>query len=109
MTGGNWGWCFEMQNLFFLAALIAAAISARSGQNEERWWPTQALPKAVVRTASQQEFPAPRSAHQMMVQSVAGLAAKAVNDGRGDELVWVDNGNADLDDWHARWLAQHPS
>jgi hypothetical protein len=38
--------------------------------------------------AIQPEFPASRVALQMMAQSVAGLAAKAVNEGRGDELVW---------------------
>jgi hypothetical protein len=96
-----------MRKSFFLAGYLAA-ISARAGQNEDRWWPVQALPTAVVRTVNQQEFPAPRIALQMMVQSVAGLAAKAVNEGRGDELVWVYNGNADLEDWYARLLATHP-
>lgn len=44
----------------------------------------------------------------MMVQSVAGLAAKAVNEGRGSEMVWVDNGNVDDERWLARLLAGHP-
>lgn len=44
----------------------------------------------------------------MMVQSVAGLAAKAVNESRGDELVWVDNGDGDLEKWYVRLLARHP-
>ncbi|HEX4121341.1 MAG TPA: hypothetical protein VH619_12040 [Verrucomicrobiae bacterium] len=44
----------------------------------------------------------------MMVQSVAGLAAKAVNEGRGDELVWVNNGDGDLEKWYARLFVQHP-
>jgi hypothetical protein len=44
----------------------------------------------------------------MMAQSVAGLAAKAVNDGRGDELVWVDTDNADVEDWLARLLKRQP-
>ncbi len=30
---------------------------------------------------------------RMMLQSIAGLAAQAVNEGRGDEMVWVDEGN----------------
>jgi hypothetical protein len=45
----------------------------------------------------------------MMVQSVAGLAAKAVNEGRGDEMVWVDSGNPDVEDWLARLLSAHPA
>ena len=44
----------------------------------------------------------------MMLQSVAGLAARAVNDGRADEMVWVNDGNPDLEDWYARLLAAHP-
>src|SRR5208282_3036650 len=86
--------------------LIAAPVWA--GEEVDRWWPTQAFPKAVVRTTNQQQFPEPRVALQMMVQSVAGLAAKAVNEGRGDELVWVNNGDGDLEKWYARLLASHP-
>ena len=44
----------------------------------------------------------------MMVQSVAGLAAKAVNESRGDEMVWVDSGNPDVEDWLTRLLLAHP-
>ena len=39
----------------------------------------------------QNDFPSPRVSYEMMAQSVAGLAAKAVNEGRGDELVWIGN------------------
>src|SRR5208282_216149 len=92
--------------LFVTALLIAVPISA--GAEEDRWWPTQAFPKAVVRTTNQKQFPEPRVALQMMVQSVAGLAAKAVNEGRGDELVWVNNGDGDLEKWYARLLARRP-
>src|SRR5690349_19835372 len=87
--------------------LFLAAICSVDAQ--DRWWPEQALPKTVIRTGSQHDFASPKLAHQMMVQSVAGLAAKAVNEGRGNELVWVDNGNADLDEWFARWRAAHPN
>ncbi len=86
--------------------LIAAPVWA--GEEDDRWWPTQAFPKTMVRTANQQQFPEPRVALQMMVQSVAGLAAKAVNEGRGDELVWVNNGDGDLEKWYARLLARRP-
>ncbi len=76
---------------------------------QERWWPVQALPKTVVRTPSQQGSSVPGAALQMMVQSVAGLAAKAVNEGRGDELVWISNGNVDLEEWYSRLLVAHPN
>src|SRR5438552_1752104 len=85
-----------------LLMALLGALSAVAGEEEQRWWPTQALPKAVVRTINQQQFPEPRLALQMMVQSVAGLAARSVNDGRGNELVWVNNGDGDLEKWYAR-------
>src|SRR5687767_3418336 len=105
----------DMRNWFLLsgpgwiAAILAIGIPAQANQTEleDRWWPLQALPKGVVRTSK--EFPAPRLAFEMMIQSVAGLAARAVNEKKGDELVWVESGNLDLNDWLARWLAMHPN
>lgn len=45
----------------------------------------------------------------MLVQSVAGLSAKGVNEGRCDELVWVGiDDNVDIEDWFARMLKRHP-
>jgi len=44
----------------------------------------------------------------MMVQSVAGLAAKAVNESKGDEMVWVSNGNVDLENGYDRLFTLHP-
>jgi len=93
---------------FLLVALIFLSLAFPGAADENRWWPTQAFPKAVIRTINQQEFPEPRVALQMMVQSVAGLAAKAVNEGHGDELVWVANGGGDLEKWYVRLLAGHP-
>jgi hypothetical protein len=92
--------------LVIVVLLIAAPVFA--GEEGDRWWPEQTFPKTVVRTANQGEFPEPRVALQMMVQSVAGLAAKAVDEGRGDELVWVNNGDGDLEKWYARLIAAHP-
>lgn len=75
---------------------------------ESRWWPAQAVPKGIVSTATRGDSPARRIAYEMMVQSIAGLAAKSVNEGRGDELVWVSTGNVDVEDWLARRLEKQP-
>jgi hypothetical protein len=61
-----------------------------------------------VRTENQNEFPSPRVSYQMMAQSVAGLAAKAVNEGRADEMVWVGAGDVDVEDWFARLRQRQP-
>src|SRR6185369_200243 len=107
MNNRNRGKWFDPSTPLLLAGLLIA-IAARAGQNEDRWWPVQTLPAAVVRTVSQ-EAGASRIAVQMMMQSVAGLAAKAVNEDRGDEMVWVNTANVDLEDWYARLLATHPN
>jgi len=98
------GWRGRQIQPLLMALLSLPLVLA--GQTQDRWWPVQALPKVLVPTAI--PFPEPRAALQMMVQSVAGLAAKAVNQGRGNEMVWVNNGAGDLDKWHLRLLATHP-
>ena len=55
------------------------------------------------------KIPAPHGPHHMLVQSMAGLAAKAVNEGRGEELVWVTSTHRDLEAWFDRFRADHPA
>lgn len=73
--------------------------------DENRWWPVQSRPTGIVRTRERGfSFP-----EQVLVQSVAGLAAKAVNQGRADEMVWISTDNADIETWFARWLKKNSS
>lgn len=101
-------------NLFKLVrfiglGLIFLPISFPAAADENRWWPVQEMPKALVRTKIRTEPPSLRASCEMMMQSVAGLAAKSVNEGRGDEMVWVDiDDNLDVEDWLARLLQRHP-
>src|SRR5258705_77004 len=107
-----------MRTLFLIAALLAsvcgraesiAPLAIKPHKDYEfGWWPVQTMPKALVRTSPQNDFPAPRASSEMMVQSLAGLAARAVNDNRGDELVWVGTDNVDVEDWLARLLKRYP-
>jgi len=92
-----------------LAGLFALSVcTAAAGGADGPWWPVQALPRGIVRTVPWQSFDAPGTAYQMMVQSVAGLAAQAVNEQRGDELVWVGTNHVDLEEWLRRMLIGHP-
>ena len=101
---------WKLAGLFvtFSLAAHAAETDGNLSQPASRWWPVQAVPKALVRTTNQSQFPSPRASHEMLAQSVAGLAAKAVNKGRGDEMVWVATDSVDVEDWLARWLKRHP-
>jgi hypothetical protein len=111
-----WRFCMIGAGLGVLLLCSCGDTSTRSEvpaeasfDNGSGWWPTQAMPKALVRTKNQSEFPAPRASCEMMVQSVAGLAAKAVNEGRSDEMVWVGiEDNVDVEDWFARRLQRQP-
>jgi hypothetical protein len=94
-----------------VAGVLVCSIGSRMSAlgSEPRWFPTQAEPRGVVRTVDDRRFPEPRPATRMLVQSVAGLAALAVNEGRGDELVWVDTPSTDVEDWYVRMLRRRPT
>ena len=91
---------------FIWLVLVFWPLPFGAAADEARWWPVQAMPKALVRL--QRDLPEPRPAYDMMAQSVAGLAAKAVNEGHSDEMVWVGSDNIDIEDWLARLLKRQP-
>jgi hypothetical protein len=87
---------------------IGAMRMTADSAEPERWWPRQTRPKAVVRLENPGGCAAAQASCEMMAQSVAGLAAKAVNEGRADEMIWIVTGNADVEDWFTRWLQRQP-
>src|SRR5258706_5972885 len=91
----------------FISALVGTHARG-SDDSAGRWFGDQVMPKGIVRGVNEDRYPEPRAVHQMMVQSVAGLAAKAVNEGRGDEMVWVGSENADTQAWWAAAQRREP-
>lgn len=90
--------------------LLCASMGWAADSDSDYWWPTQAVPKALVcvdyhggsmlNSATQA---GPIEPLGMLAESLAGLAAKAVNEKRSDELVWLDmNKHADYEDWLKR-------
>lgn len=92
----------------------APDVSGNDDEHSSWWWPVQEAPSrlAVVPAASFGEL---NQAHGLldsemgtggpyhtMVQSVAGLAAQAVNEGRFNELLWVDYGSEPGAEWYRR-------
>jgi hypothetical protein len=99
--------CFCMASLCSCALVPVASCAAdATSDSEARWWPVQVMPKALVRL-EQKDFSSAPASSEMLAQSVAGLAAKAVNEGRGDELVWIGSASADLEAWLDRLTARH--
>src|ERR1039458_2316666 len=94
MTGADDNMAIWTIVRFIYFALIFSAIPFPAAGDENRWWPVQTMPKGLVRL--QNDLPAPRASCDTMAQSVAGLAAKAVNESRADEMVWVGTDNIDI-------------
>ena len=79
----------------------------------DRWWSVQVIPKGVVKTpdiGSLGEVRSPNGkssagglgANHVLLQSLSGLAAQAVNEGRSDEMVWLGLDNLDYHEWYKR-------
>jgi hypothetical protein len=81
--------------------VLSSPLRAAEEGLDARWWPVQARPAGLVRTGHPRAFPEPQAAYQVLAQSIAGLAAKSVNERRGDEMVWVGTGNPDVEAWYA--------
>lgn len=84
-----------------ITLMVLSLLGLVEMHRDDRWFPAQSAPKGLVRTLREDQFPEPGIAYRMLVQSVAGLAAKAVNEGRLDEMVWAATGNSDLEHWGA--------
>lgn len=88
--------------------MLLTGVAHAAEEGEARWWPVQTAPSAVIRVV----LPAATAACadnmplHMLTESLAGLAAKAVNEGRGDEMVWLAWNNPDYEDWYAHTLAR---
>ena len=67
-----------------------------SGTFEPDWFPRQKYPESVVKVNIDDGF----NANHMLVQSISGLAAMAVNEGRFDEMVWIEYVSPDCQRWY---------
>lgn len=99
----------SLRHFVFAAAALVAASSHAS---DTRWWPEQKTPKSLLiidsglftklTAAHEGKIPSDnsRSPYHMLAESLSGLAAQAVNEGKGDELVWVAmRGNKSYAEW----------
>lgn len=84
-------------------------------QDDSRWWPVQKAPAGVVRTIPIDDFETEAGpggermsgwlgTTHILVQSVAGLAAQAVNEGRCDEMVWITHTSGMYPYWYTKMV-----
>ncbi|MBZ4192274.1 GxGYxYP domain-containing protein [Niabella beijingensis] len=82
-----------------LICLLLLSLTAFS-QGQESWWPEQKLPTQIIRVSPS------NLAQRNLVQSVSGLAARAVNAGTNNELVWTNVSGAAYNYYLSGWLAR---
>ena len=88
--------------------LLISCFTVVAGAEEPRWWPAQTPPRGWVQTTKLETFPDPSRIYHTLVESISGLAARSVNEGQGDELVWITTGNKALEHWRTVLATRHP-
>lgn len=85
-----------LTNLVFICSCSTTLTGENIPQDQNRWWPEQKKPCQLVKTTHS------NFGEEMLVHSIAGLAAQAVNEGLSDELVWIDDSWYNYDIWYER-------
>jgi len=74
---------------FFLLVLVFLSMHLWSAEYNGRYgWPVQKQPKSIIVCK-----PSNNIAEAMLLESLSGLAAKAVNEERFDEMIWIETEN----------------
>jgi len=97
--------------MIYILLILLSGLQSASDTETCRWWPVQKAPAGVVRVVLSQADSNPPSVIgnrplHMLVESLAGLAAKAVSEGRDDEMAWLALGSVDYEDWFAHAAAR---
>jgi hypothetical protein len=102
-------WVSGLLCFYVITSLVGAG---RAQEENHRWWPVQQSPEGVISTITVKDFETVQLSsgettnlpNQILVHSVAGLAARAVQEGRCDEMVWIDPGIPEYDRWYEKML-----
>src|SRR5690606_1124980 len=71
--------------VWILTFAALSALAQEEGYNGRFGWPVQQTPQKIIKCT-----PGTSRAETMLIESLSGLAAQAVNDGKSDEMVWID-------------------
>lgn len=94
-------------------------VSSIAFSENARWWPVQKPPKTILRAPNHEtleKVTSPNgkstqggfSASHILLQTLQGLSAKAVNEGICDEMIWIEVGHPELElnPNYEQWLKQ---
>lgn len=84
--------------IFSIVAFICFSTSVTIAK--DTWWPEQKLPTQIIRVS-----PANLS-ERNLVQSISGLAARAVNAGTNNELIWTNVSGTAYNYYLSKWLTR---
>lgn len=84
--------------IFSIVSFICFSTSVTIAK--ETWWPEQKLPAQIIRVS-----PANLS-ERNLVQSISGLAARAVNAETNDELIWTNVSGIAYNYYLSKWLTR---
>ena len=91
-----------IKTLFLIGMLLGGTISpVVASSSPDNWWPVQKRPGYILKCTLSR----PGDIREMNVaQSLCGLAAQAVNEGIGNEGLWVENRTPDYQLYYKAWL-----
>lgn len=82
----------QMMNRFFylcVCLLICSKVYS-AGSDNDSWWPQQQAPSSIIQCELEHSSD---KAESYLLQSISGLAALSLNEGTGNEGVWIDTKN----------------
>lgn len=92
-----------MVGLLLLVSGLVVFFLFREKSHREKWvsswWPAQQVASGFVSAAPSGDF-----GEKILLQGLSGLAAQAVNENRGDEIVWLPAGADAYPEWKGRTL-----
>ncbi|WP_418213707.1 hypothetical protein [Bacteroides difficilis] len=90
-----------MKNIFIKLFLIGLLFVNVAQATVTSWWPTQKKPDYILRCVLSNS----NDTREMnLAQSLAGLAAQGVNDGSGNEGLWIETHSADYQLYYKKWV-----
>lgn len=83
----------------YIVGIVAFICFSTSVVNaKDTWWPEQKMPSQIIRVSTA------NLSERNLVQTISGLAARAVNAGTNNELIWTNVSGTAYNNYLNKWL-----